>query len=422
MKIAMVAPRILDGGGIEEHVLQISKFLSKRKHKLFIVSSDYSESGQSLTLRRFGKIKNLQVITLPSDLKGLIKDYPEVHGLASKLVEINPDIIHIHHFNYQVNTEGLIAAKFLGIPFFYTPHFHPWWSWPDPWKSRVWKANQYTVHRMLLYNCDRVFAVSEQERIMHIKEARIPKAKVVISQNGIDQNSLKKEMSWEKILNKYKIPHNKRYVLFFGRLTTERKGAKLSLPIFQKILAAIPDGHFIMAGFYDKATYDQLMTIVIELGIEKNISIIGFISNIEKSTFLAKCDVLLAPTAYEAFGITLAEALYKKLPVVATNIGGIPYVVRNRVDGYLIPDQNDIDSFAKYSIRLLKDKKLAMDMGISGHKRVARKFNWELTAKLVETRYRTILFRKLNYRKNGGVTGRMLLEKQHIASSLKENE
>lgn len=419
MKIAMVSPRILDGGGIEEHILQISKNLCKQGHEVYIIASDFSESGNSLILQRFNKIKHLHVYTLPSSLSGLIFEYPQIYGLAIHLAKINPDIIHVHHFNYQVNTEALIASRFLGIPFFYTPHFHPWWSYPEPWKSRVWKATEFTVHKMMLKNADRIFAVSEHERETLIKDGRIPKAKVVVAQNGIDMIGLKRQSSWKDFLTKYTIPPGKKYILFLGRLTTERKGAEHSLYIFQKVLSQYPDAHLILAGYYNSQTYLKLTNTADQLGIRNNISILGFLSNVEKSTAYANSNVYLAPTSYEAFGITLAEALFKRLPVVATNIGGIPYVVRNRIDGYLIQDRNDYDSFAKYIVRLLNNEKLAKEMGDNGHKRVRRKFHWELSAKIIETRYRTILYRKMHYRNKDVITGRKLINEKQIPEGIK---
>lgn len=422
MKIAMVSPRILDGGGIEEHILQISRVLCKRGHKVRIIASDYSESGTSLILKRFGKIKNLRVYTLPASLTGLIHDYPQIYGLAVNLVKLNPDIIHVHHFNYQVNTEALIAAKFLGVPFFYTPHFHPWWSYEEAWKSRVWKASQFTVHKMLLQAADRVFAVSEQERNILIQEGKIPKAKVVVAQNGIDVNSLKKEHSWRTFKTKYNIPSNKKYVLLFGRLTTERKGPKLGLKIFQSVAMQVPEVHFILAGYYDDKTFNELNDLAKTLGIQNKISILGFLNNIEKATLLSNSNVFLAPTSYEAFGITFAESLYKKTPVVATNIGGIPYVVRNRIDGYLVNGRTNFDDFVKYTVRLLKNENLRKEMGLNGHRRVLRKFHWDLSAKIIETRYRTILYRKLHYRNKEIVTGRKLVEKNKIPEGLKNED
>ncbi len=419
MKIAMVTPRILDGGGIEEHILQISRYLCKKGHKVYIVSSDYTESGSPLILRRFRNIKNLRVVTLPHALTGLIYEYPQIPKLAVYLAKLNPDIIHVHHFNYQVNTESLIAAKFLGVPVFYTPHFHPWWSYPEAWKSRVWKATQFTVHKMMLRECDRIFAVSEQERLTLIKEGKIPKAKVVVAPNGIDRASLSKHMSWEKLLKRYKIPKDRKYVLFFGRLTTERKGATIALDVFKLVHKLDSNTHLLLAGYYNEETFTKLFHHAKKIGIANNITIAGFLNNIEKTTFLKNANVLLAPTSYEAFGITLAEGLYNKLPVVATNIGGIPFVVRNRVDGYLVNNQHDLPSFAKYVVRLIQNKKLALEMGESGRKRVLRKFHWDLSAKIIETRYRTILYRKLNYLNPEIVTGRILIEKKQIPTPFK---
>ena len=88
---------------------------------------------------------------------------------------------------------------------------------------------------------------------------------------------------------------------------------------------------------------------------------------------------MISPTAFEAFGIALAEALYCGIPVVATKIGGIPYVVRDGKDGLLVDGQDNIEGFSKACVKLLKNPKMAAAMGQSGKERVRRKFRWDRT-------------------------------------------
>ena len=74
----------------------------------------------------------------------------------------------------------------------------------------------------------------------------------------------------------------------------------------------------------------------------------------------------------------VSEALYKGTPVVAGNVGGIPSQLRDGVDGYLVSDS---DECGQRILEIVKDKKLARDMGEAGRKNVKENF---LTTRLLE--------------------------------------
>lgn len=86
-----------------------------------------------------------------------------------------------------------------------------------------------------------------------------------------------------------------------------------------------------------------------------------------------KSSVVLQKSTREGFGLTVAEALWKGTPVVASNIGGIPEQVINNKTGFLVkPD--DINGCAERVLTLLKDKKLAGEMGEQGKKFIRENF------------------------------------------------
>jgi len=86
-----------------------------------------------------------------------------------------------------------------------------------------------------------------------------------------------------------------------------------------------------------------------------------------------KSSVIIQKSTREGFGLTVTEAQWKGTPVVASKIGGIPEQIVNNKTGFLVEPQ-DIDGCAEKVIALLKDKKLAEEMGRRGKEFVRNNF------------------------------------------------
>lgn len=83
--------------------------------------------------------------------------------------------------------------------------------------------------------------------------------------------------------------------------------------------------------------------------------------------------VVIQKSIKEGFGLTVAEAMWKKTPVVASKVGGIPEQIINNRTGFLV-DPYDIEGGAQKIITLLQDKKLAQEMGFQGREYIKKKF------------------------------------------------
>ncbi|MBN1224124.1 MAG: glycosyltransferase [Candidatus Aminicenantes bacterium] len=83
--------------------------------------------------------------------------------------------------------------------------------------------------------------------------------------------------------------------------------------------------------------------------------------------------VIIQKSLREGFGLTVAEALWKQTPVVASNVGGIPEQMVDNETGFLV-DPEDLDSCAEKIILLLKDEKLRHQMGQNGKENTRKKF------------------------------------------------
>ena len=83
--------------------------------------------------------------------------------------------------------------------------------------------------------------------------------------------------------------------------------------------------------------------------------------------------VIIQKSIREGFGLTVTEALWKEKPVVASDVGGIPLQIKDNVNGFLVP-ANDTDGFADRIVTLLKDQKLAKELGKNGKQVVKDNF------------------------------------------------
>ncbi|HEX68767.1 MAG TPA: glycosyltransferase, partial [Candidatus Bathyarchaeota archaeon] len=95
------------------------------------------------------------------------------------------------------------------------------------------------------------------------------------------------------------------------------------------------------------------------------------VGSLEVNAFQRASDVALQMSIREGFGLSVTEALWKRVPVVARKVGGIPLQVINGTTGFLV---NDVNNAAEKTLYLLKHKKKAEKMGEKGREHVLKNF------------------------------------------------
>jgi len=177
-------------------------------------------------------------------------------------------------------------------------------------------------------------------------------------------------------------------ILFVGRLE-KRKGFIHLLQAFVGVQAKMPQARLIVAGAFSDKQVEPFARQVEASGL-REVHFISWPSNDMLARFYRTADVVCAPsTGFESFGLVLVEAMAAGRPVVTSDIPGYREVVRNEVEGLLVPP-GDEEGLAVALLRLLADKEQQGRMGRNGRVRAAS-FAWNRVAAEVLAYYNELL-------------------------------
>jgi glycosyltransferase involved in cell wall biosynthesis len=123
---------------------------------------------------------------------------------------------------------------------------------------------------------------------------------------------------------------------------------------------------------------------VAELGLD-NVTLMGEVPREEVPAYLALADIFLHHSHYESFGLGILEAMEAGLPVIASNVGAVPEIITDGVDGLLVPP-SDPPAMAAAVTRLATSPGLRNRLATAARER-AREFGWERLVGQYEARY-----------------------------------
>lgn len=159
-------------------------------------------------------------------------------------------------------------------------------------------------------------------------------------------------------------------LVFVGRLFFS-KGQDILIRAIADLLNNIPD--FSLQFIGDGPTKSYLYNLVSELGLADKCCFAGALSHAEVIKCLASSYVSIVPSRSEAFGLVVIESMAVGTPVVAANVDGIPEIVRDGMDGFLVPPDNPGEIAAKLLL-LLKNPDLRATMAKNARQRFLEKF------------------------------------------------
>ena len=139
---------------------------------------------------------------------------------------------------------------------------------------------------------------------------------------------------------------------------------------------------------------DELKSISKQLGIDSRVRFIGRVPHTEVVNWLNRFDIYSAPSILdsESFGVAVIEASACRVPVVVSDVGGLPEVVEDGVTGYVVRAKNE-DELSLRLTELVVNKEKRLEMGLNGEKSVKTKYEWSECVSLMERVYQSIINR-----------------------------
>lgn len=160
-------------------------------------------------------------------------------------------------------------------------------------------------------------------------------------------------------------------VLFVGRLDAV-KGVPLLLQAFAHARIRHPDARLTLVG--DGPARPALEAQAAQLGVDDAVTFTGYRAEAEVAGMLAQSNVLVLPSFAEGVPVVLMEAMASHLPVIASQVGGVPELVQDGVSGFVIP-AGDLSTLISRLDMLLSDPELCRRMGVAGRKKVEKEYD-----------------------------------------------
>jgi glycosyltransferase involved in cell wall biosynthesis len=145
---------------------------------------------------------------------------------------------------------------------------------------------------------------------------------------------------------------------------------------FHRVVAALPGAGAVFLLIGDGPELERISTLARSLGLEDRVRIVGPRYGDDLAAAYAAADVLVSPSAYEGFGLTLVEGMAAGLAVVADAVGGVTDIVVDGETGLLLPPGDD-DALRTALADLVADPDLRARMGAAGRRRAQSHFTPE---------------------------------------------
>jgi N-acetyl-alpha-D-glucosaminyl L-malate synthase BshA len=139
--------------------------------------------------------------------------------------------------------------------------------------------------------------------------------------------------------------------------------------IFHRVAQEIPSRLLLVGDGPDLARAERQAR---DLGLRDRVELIGTVATIED--VLAHADLFLLPSETESFGLAALEALSCEVPVIASRVGGLPEVIRDGENGYLLP-VGDVAGMAEAALSLLRDEDRRRAFGVAGRRWAETRFS-----------------------------------------------
>jgi 1,4-alpha-glucan branching enzyme len=235
----------------------------------------------------------------------------------------------------------------------------------------------------------RLIAVSDFTRKELTQYYGVSESKIRVIHNGVDTKKFQPAADKRKVKAELGFNPDDPAIVSVGRLYA-RKGLFTLIESIPAVAAKFPNAKFIVSG---KGQSDEMRKLVVhaeKLGVKDKLIFTGYFPDKKLPKLYQAADVFAFSTFYEHHPFAVLEALSTGLPVVTTNVGGIPETITDGKDGFMCKPF-DAEAFSARILYLLENPAQANEMGYQARKTIEERFDWRIVVKEAIKVYNEVL-------------------------------
>jgi glycosyltransferase involved in cell wall biosynthesis len=384
IKVLRVIAR-LNMGGPALHVAYLTSGLRSRGYETTLVAGSLARGEDSMAF--VADARDVQIVRIDELGREIspLRDLLATIRLARLIRRERPQILHTH--TAKAGTVGRVAALLAGPRrppiVVHTFHGHVLRGYFGPLRSLFFRL----LERWLAARTTALVAVSPQVRDDLVALGVARRDRFVVIRLGIElEERVAAEQNGRLESRRYLgIPEDRFTVGWIGRMTAVKRTDDI-LVAFERLRSEGVEATLCLVG--DGPDREQLERRAHELGIVRDTLFLGYQEDVAQ--FYAAFDALVLPSSNEGTPVSAIEALAAGRPVVATRVGGVPDVVRDGEDGFLV-EAGATDDLAERLARLARDPALRERLGSQGRERVLPRYAVERLVDDVDELYRSLL-------------------------------
>ncbi len=349
-------------GGAQRYVFDLASAMKEAECEVVVAS------GQPGELNRRLEEAGIRSITLPGLSRDIsfLREIRAFFALVSLLKKERPQVLHVN--SSKAGLLGTLAGRVVGVRrIIFSSHG---WSFNEArpkWERVIF----YALHTLTIMLSHETVCVSEAVR----KDiaSRWTRRKLRVVRNGLTCTTLLDRASARAAT----VPE-KTSAFWFGIVAELHKTKRIDVAV--EALARITNKHpeAIVVVFGEGEERADLETLISEKNMKDRVFLPGFVK--DGPAHLSAFDVLLLPSRTEALGYAVLEAGCARLPVIASNVGGLPEVIEDGMSGILLPPGN-VEALTDAMRECIQNREKADALGEHLHARVIRDFSLERMVK-----------------------------------------
>lgn len=353
-------------GGVEQGVIQITKRIPAKGHSVVLVCK---QSRLEQTKEIFADTPEIKVVPLdvPNHSMSIANAKIDSYTLQDLAIEEKADFIHFFYnwsFPFKQKVPCLLTIHDV-IPFTFR-------------EAMGLFRNLFIYKPGIRQACKlntMIATVSEYSRQDLHKKVGVPLEKIRVVPNGLREENPKNEALENELKKRFGVDQ---FILNVGGIH-ERKNIVRMIRSFNDLIKTTGyPGKLLITGSISGAPYQNKMKKMIDaeiskMGIGDRIVFSGFVSEEELDSLFRVADLLIYPSLYEGFGIPILEAMKMGLPVITSNVTGMPEVAG---DAAVLIDPTDTNNMTAAMADLLKDEQRREELRKKGIEH-AKTYTWE---------------------------------------------